>query len=120
MAFNIDNTTKNDVLTAIRDRVANGTLEIGTSGMSTVVATFGLSASGGSIASQVWTLEFDASPVQAGASGTVAAAQIKDSGGTVRVSGLTVGTSSADIVLDGLAVNSGQDVALTSATVTHG
>jgi len=120
MAVILDNTTKDNVMTAIRDTVPNGTLEIGTAGMGSVLATFGLSASGGSVASQVWTLEFDATPVTAGATGVAAAAQIKNSGGTVRISGLTVGTSSADIVLDSTSITDGQDVDLTAATVTHG
>lgn len=119
MAFTIDSTTKDNVMTAIRDTVANGTLEIGTSGMGAVIATFGLSATGGTISSNVWTLSLDASPVTASSTGTAAAAQIKNSGGTVRVTGLTVGTSGSDINLDSVSITSGQNVDLTSATVTH-
>lgn len=120
MAVTLDSTTKDDVITAIRDRVANGTLEIGTAGMASVLATFGLSATGGAVASNVWTLAFDASPVTAGNTGTAAAAQIKDSGGTARITGLSVGTSATDIVLDSTSITSGQNVDMTSATLTHG
>lgn len=120
MATTLDTTTKNDVMTAIRDRCANGTLEIGTSGMAGVLATFGLSATGGTVTSAAWTLDFDASPVTASGTGAAAAAQIKDSGGTVRISGLTVGTSGTDIVLDSTSITSGQDVDLTAASITHG
>lgn len=120
MAVNLDNTTKDAVMTAIRNVVPSGTLEIGTAGMGSVLATFTLSALGGSTASQVWTLDFAASPVTASATGVAAAAQIKNSGGTVRISGLTVGTSGTDIVLDSTSITSGQDVDLTAATITHG
>jgi hypothetical protein len=46
-------------------------------------------------------------------------AQIKDSGGTAEITGLTVGTSGTDIVLDNNNIDEGQDISLTSATVTH-
>lgn len=118
MAVNLDNTTKDDVMTAIRDRCANGTLEIQT-GAGAVLATFGLSASGGTIASQAWTLAFDASTVTAGASGTAAQAVIKDSGGTNRITGLTVGTSGADVNLDSVSITSGGSVTLSSGVITH-
>lgn len=120
MAVTIDNTTKDAVMTAIRDTVANGTLEIGTTGMASVLATFGLSATGGTVATQTWTLAFDAGTVSAGNTGTAAAAQIKNSTGTVRISGLTVGTSGSDINLNNTSINSGQSVTLSSATIAHG
>lgn len=119
MAVNYTTAVKTARITATRDELANGTLEIGTSGMSTVLATFGLSASGGTISTDTWTLVFDASTVSASATGTAAAARIKDSGGTAEITGLTVGTSGTDIVLDNTSITSGQDVSLTSATIQH-
>src|SRR5262245_54025326 len=108
MAVTYDNTVKAARMTATRDSVADGTLEIGTSGMASVLATFGLSATGGSVTNGAWTLAFDASTVAASASGTAAAARIKNSAGTARVTGLTVGTSGSDINLDNTSINSGQ------------
>ncbi len=87
--------------------------------MGTVLATFGLSATGGSIATGAWTLAFDAGTVAAGNTGTAAAAQIKTSGATADLTGLTVGTSGTDIVLDNTSINSGQNVTLTSAVISH-
>jgi hypothetical protein len=55
----------------------------------------------------------------ANASGTAAAAQIKDSTGTVVVSGLTVGTSGADIIFSSVAITAGQPVPMTSAAIAH-
>jgi hypothetical protein len=106
-------------MTATRDHFADGTLEIGTAGMASVLATFGLSATGGSVSGSVWTLAFDASTVAASATGVAAAAQIKNSGGTANLTGLTVGTSGSDINLDNTSINSGQNVTLSSATITH-
>jgi hypothetical protein len=105
-------------MTATRDQVANGTLEILTAA-DAVLATFGLDAVGGTISGAVWTLVFDASSVTAGASGTAAKAQIKNSGGTALITGLTVGTSGSDINLNNTSINSGQTVTLSSATITH-
>lgn len=119
MPVNLDNTTQDDVMTAIRDRCANGTVEIGTAGMATVLVTFGLSGTGGSIGSQTWTFAFDASTEAATASGTAAACQIKDSGGTVRLSGLTVATTGADVNLDNTSINSGQNVTLSSGQIVY-
>jgi hypothetical protein len=120
MAVTYDASVKTARITATRDAVANGTLEIGTASMASVLATFGLSATGGTVSGSVWTLVLDASTVAASAGGAAAAARIKDSGGTARITGLTVGTSGADIILDNTSINSGQNVTLSSATITHG
>lgn len=105
-------------ITATRDHFADGTLEI-QNASNTVLATFGLSSTGGTISGGVWTLVFDNSTVTAGATGTASKAQVKTSGGTANLTGLTVGTSSADIVLSSVSINSGQNVTLSSATITH-
>ena len=120
MAVTYTAAMKNVRMDATMLLVANGTLEIGTTGMATVLATFGLDANGGVVTGAVWDLEpFDVNPVSAGDTGVAAEAQIKDSGTTVQISGLTVGTGSEDIVLDNTSINSGQDVELTAATITH-
>lgn len=119
MAVTYATAVKTARMTATRDHFADGTLEIGTSGMSTVLATFGLSGTGGSVSGSVWTLAFDAGTVAASASGTAAAARIKNSGGTANLTGLTVGTSGSDINLDNTNIASGQNVTLSSATITH-
>jgi hypothetical protein len=122
MAVTYSTAVKTARMTATRDEVANGTLELLSAG-DVVLAIFGLSATGGSVANGVWTLAFDATTVQgaAGAAGGVDAtkAQIKDSGGTAEITGLTVGTSGTDIVLDNNNIDEGQDVTLSSATITH-
>lgn len=99
----------------------SGTLQIGTTGMATVLATFTLNdpcaaaASGG-----VLTFSgFPKSDTSADNTGAAAAAVIKDSNGTTVISGLTVGTSSADIVLDSVSITAGQTVTLNAATITH-
>ena len=105
-------------ITATRDHFADGTLEIMTAA-DAVLATFGLDAAGGTISGAVWTLVFDASTVAATGTGTAAKAQIKTSGAAANITGLTVGTSGSDINLDSVSITSGQNVTLSSATVTH-
>jgi hypothetical protein len=108
-------------MTATRDQVANGVLQIGTAGMAVVLAEFGLSASGGTISGDVWTLAFDSTDVSAVGSGAPAAARILDSQAAPRITGLTAGLtgSGADIELDASQITAGQQVTLTSATFTH-
>ena len=109
-------------ITATRDYFANGTLEI-QSADNTVLAIFGLDTDGGDISGDTWTLVFDASTVPgetgAGAGTDAAKAQIKDSGGNAHLTGLTVGTSGTDIILDNVNIADGQNVTLSSATIQH-
>lgn len=122
MAVTYATAVKTSRMTATRDYFAAGSLEIGTTAMGTVLATFTLSAGGGSIATTVWTLAFSASTVAATGVGTAAAARIKRSagnGGTSDLTGLTVGTSGTDIILDNLSIAVGQNVTLTAGTITH-
>lgn len=118
MAVIYSTAAKTARMTATRDYHANGTLEILTAA-DAVLATFGLDTDGGDIADDVWTLVFDSSTVEATGSGTAAKAQIKNSGGTAGITGLTVGTSGADITLDSVSITTGQDITLSSATITH-
>lgn len=117
MAVVYDVAVKTDRITATRDYFADGTLEILDG--ATVLATFGLDAAGGTIATDTWTLVFDASTVTASATGTADGAQIKDSGGNAHLTGLTVGTSGSDINLNTTSISSGDDVELTAATIQH-
>ena len=118
MPFTYTNTVKNTRMTATRDHFANGTLEMrdGT----TVLVAFDLTAVGGSIAADTWTLAFDASTVAATAAGNADNAVIKTSAGTADVTGLTVGTSGTDVILDNTNIATGQDVTISSASVQHG
>lgn len=110
---------KTERMDATRLHFVNGTLEIGTAGMATVLATFTLTAMAGSAAAGVWTLAFSSGTVTASAAGTAAAARIKTAGGSSDITGLTVGTSGADINLNNTSITSGQSVTLSAASITH-
>lgn len=111
-----------DAVTAQIDAGAGaGVLQIGTTGMGTVLAEITLNDPSASAASGgVLTFSgFPKSDTSANATGTAAAARIRDSNGTDIITGLTVGTSGSDINLDSTSITSGQTVTITSATITH-
>ena len=63
---------------------------------------------------------FPRSDTSADNSGTAAAAHIRTaSGGTDIVTGLTVGLSGTDVILDSLSFTAGQTVTINSAILTH-
>lgn len=125
MAVTYSNTVKQARMTAVRDQIDGGSgagiLEIGTAAMGTVLATITLADPSGTVAGAgVLTLSsFPRSDTAADASGTAAAARIRDSNGNVVISGLTVGTSGTDVILDSVSITSGQTVTINSAVFTH-
>ncbi len=98
-------------------------LEIGTAGMASVLATIALNnpIAGAATGAGVLTLSgFPKSDTAADNSGTAAAARIRTaSGGTDIITGLTVGVSASDVILDSTNVTAGQTVTISSAVFTH-
>lgn len=125
MAVNYSTAVKNarmDAVTAQIDAGAGaGVLQIGTTGMATVLATIALADPSAAAASGgVLTFSgFPRSDTSADATGTAAAARIRDSNNNDIITGLTVGTSGSDINLDSTSITAGQTVTITSATITH-
>lgn len=117
----VENARLDSVTAKIDAGAGAGKLEIGTTGMGTVLATFTLNDPSAAAASDsVLTLSGFPKTVAASASGTAAAARIRDSDDTDIVTGLTVGTSGTDIVLDSTSITSGQNVTINaSPTITH-
>lgn len=128
MAVVYTTAVKNARMTAVRDQIdgggAAGKIEIGTTGMGTILATITLGYSGattGTVASGVLTFAGFPRSGTAAATGTAAAARIRTSTNTDVVTGLTVTVTGGggDIQLDSLSITSGQTVTLNSATLTH-
>lgn len=122
MAITYTTAVKNARLDAVVTAIGTaGVLEIGTTGMGTILATIALGNPAGTTASGVLTFSgFPRSDTAADATGTAAAARIRTaSGGTDVVTGLTVGTTGSDINLDSTSITTGQTVTLNSATITH-
>ena len=97
-----------------------GVLQIGTTAMGTVLATITLSDPCGTATSGVLTFSGFPKSTTAVATGTAAAARIRDSAGNDVITGLTVGAagSGADIILDTTSIDTNETVTLNSATIT--
>lgn len=98
-------------------------LQIGTASMATVLATIALGnpIAGAATGVGVLTLTgFPRSDTSADATGTAAAARIRTAAaGTDIITGLTVGLSAADVILDSLSITAAQTVTINSAVFTH-
>lgn len=114
----VKNTRLSAVVTAIG---TTGVLEIGTTGMGTVLATIPLASTAGTVSGGVLTFTMPQSDTSADATGTAAEARIRTaSGGTDIITGLTVGTSGQNINLSSVGITAGDTVTINSATITHG
>lgn len=122
MAVTYTTAVKNARLDAVVTAIGStGVLEIGTTGMASVLATIALGNPAGTTSGGVLTFSgFPRSDISADNTGTAAAARIRTaSGGTDIITGLTVGTSGSDINLDSTGITAGQTVTINSATITH-
>lgn len=123
MSVAYNTTVKNARLQVVADAIDQGSgagvLQIGTTGMASVLASITLADPCGSVTGGVLTFDMPQSDTSADNTGTAAAARIRDSDGTDIVTGLTVGTSGSDINLDSTSITAGQTVTINSATITH-
>ena len=112
-----------DVIAAFDASVEPATLEIGTAAMAATLVSTPLAdpsfSRGGTPPNVALTLLGTPRSANATGTGTAAAARIKNGDGTIVASGLTVGTSSADVILNSLSITTGQQVSISSGTITH-
>jgi hypothetical protein len=110
-------------MTVVRDAIdagsGPGTLEIGTAAMATVLAVLTFSKPSGTVSGDTLTFAAITQDSSADASGTAAAARIKDSTGAVVIDGLTVGTTGTNIIMSTTTITAGQAVPMTSASLAH-
>jgi hypothetical protein len=123
MAVTYSTAVKNARLDAVTTAIGTtGVLEIGTTGMASILATISLSnpAAAGAAGGVLTFSGFPKSDTSADNTGTAAAARIRTApAGTDIITGLTVGLSASDIVLDSLSLTAGQTVTINSAAITH-
>lgn|SRR5262245_4592261 len=115
-------TRMNAVETALDAGAGAAKLEIGTAGMASVLVTITLKDPAGTVSGAVLTLSTGA-PVPTGtatAAGTAAEARLRDSTNADVVTGLTVGTSGTNIIINNTTIAINDIVNLTSGTITHG
>jgi len=125
MPVNYSTTVKNNRLTQVVNAIDGGSgpgkLEIGTAGMAQVLAVIDLNDPCGTVSAGVLTFTgFPRSDVSADGTGTAAEARIRDSNNVDVITGLTVGTTGANINLSSLGINVTDQVTINSAAITHG
>lgn len=120
----LKNTRMIDVKTAIDAGSGAGKIQIanssGFAAPTNILVTINFNDPASTVSTDVLT--FAGLPVSANASftGTATQARILDSDSNVIVSGLTVGTSGTNIVLNTAAIEAGQLVRIDTGTITHG
>lgn len=118
------NTVKDARMQAVITALGSGAvLVIGTStlsGSTGVLATVTLANPAFTTSNGVMTMGGLPRTATASATGTAAKAELRTSGGVTIISGLTVGTSGTDVVINATAVSTGQTVQVTVGTITHG
>jgi hypothetical protein len=107
------------VISAIDVNAAPATIEIGTNGMAALLVTITLNKPSWSESGGVITMAGVPKSGVATGTGQAASARVKDGGGNIIVSGLTVSTAGADINLNSTSITTGQTVTLSSGTITH-
>jgi len=135
MSVVYSSTLKNNRMQLVADLIAGkvagsstgtasaGVLVIGTSALSGatgVLVSFTLGTTPGTVSGGVLTISGVPLTATASGTGTAAKGELRDNAGNVIVSGLTVGTSGTDIIINATAISSGQSVTLSSGTITHG
>lgn len=102
---------------------ATAVLEICTAGFGTVLVTIPLNnpiAAAASGAGVLTLSGFPKSDTNADATGTAGACRIRTAtGGTDIVTGLTVGVSGTDVIIDNVSIVAGQTVTVNSFVLTH-
>jgi spore maturation protein SpmB len=141
MAFAYNNTLKSNRMQLVLDHITNkvqapstGTAAVSTlvigisslSGATGVLATLALDTTPFTLDVSTPTqpkLTMNDTPVQvnASASGTAALAEIRNTGGTVVVGGLTVTVTAGggNVELNSVSLTSGQPVSITAGSITH-
>lgn len=125
MSITYSTTVKNNRLTQVLNAIdggsGNGILNIGTTGMATTLVSVTLAKPSATVSAGVLTFSGLPKSGTATGTGTAAAATITDSTATVVISGLTVGTSGTDIIIDNTSITTGQTVNFNATSaITHG
>lgn len=112
-------TRMTDVQVDIDSGAGPGTLEIGDAGFGSVLAVVALADPCGAVAGDVLTLTMPQSDPSIDNTGIAAEARVKESGGAVVGSGLTVGTVGTNVIVNTTSFVAGATFTITSATITH-
>lgn len=112
---------RNLLADAFADLWNAGTLEIGNSGFTSTACTFNFDTPAFSTAATGAVSAYFASTTVTATDdvATVAEARMISSGSTYQLTGLSVGTSGTDVIIDNTNISSGQSVTINSLTWTE-
>lgn len=123
MAVTYSTSAKTARMQAVADKIDGasgaGKLQIGTSGMASILATVPLAFPCGTVSGAVLTFNMPQTDAACDNTGVAASARILDADDNVIVSGLTVGLSSSDIIVSSVNLISGSPFTINSGTITH-
>ena len=128
MAVNYTTAVKQSRMAAVVTAIGtSGLLKLFASDGTTLLATFTLATTAGDTSKTPGTLILNDQNgattgilnTTASASGTATLAKIQTSGSVDIITGLTVGTSGADLILDNNVLTSSQAITITTGTITH-
>lgn len=126
MAVTYNTSLKNRRMSAVGQEIDGtnglGRFEMGPAGMGTILVTVTLnfpSVSGSATAGVITFAGFPKTGT-AVSSGTLGAARLLDSAGTVVISGLSASAANAEVIVDNTSVVTAQLVVVSSMTITHG
>jgi hypothetical protein len=117
-SFILATAERTNLANQIKTDLNGGYLKIYTAAYATLLVTIPLAATSGSVTDGVLTLDCTNTNANAGASGTAAVARFFKSDDSTPVADCDVGTSGATINLQNTSINSGQNVSITSGTIT--
>lgn len=124
MALTLSTAARNAACDAVVDLIDGGTTDAGgdlviMDSASNELVVFQLqNPAFGNAASGTASLQGVPISATASASGTASQAKLRDRNNTDVITGLTVGTSNADVIIDNTSINSGQTVNLNSGSIT--
>lgn len=121
-ATTLKNARMSAVGVAIDAGAGAGLLEIGTAGMAQTLVTITLgdpSVSGSATAGAITFAGFPKTGTAA-ATGTLGAARIRDSNNTDVITGLSVSTGNAEVIVDNTSIVTNQLLVVNSIVITHG
>lgn len=123
MPINYSNSVKNARMNAVISALGTaGTITLGTdalNGSTGVLARVPMANPPFTVNNGLMTLSGVPRTVLAEATGVVSKAELRHSNGTVVASGLTVGTSGTDVIINATEISEGQTVQVYLGTINH-
>jgi hypothetical protein len=117
-SFVLATAERTNLANQIKTDLNGGYLKIYTAGYAQELVSIPLAATCGTVSNGVLTLDTTNMNANAGASGTAAVGRFFKSDGSTQVADCDVSTSGATVNLQNTSINSGQNVSITSGTIT--